>query len=295
MIVNTLVPIFTQSLMSALLSGQEGETEFALWISLPKLSDTNSLTSITQVRSAFWGLRDLTILLVRDMTLKMFQGIPPSPSVLQQRDEALQYHRSWWRALLKYETSHALSLEDRLDISALKVAYYTTYLTCACGDDPTQMAFDAYLDVFKAGLVEVDMLVENMSGPHNRDKRAAANFTFDTSLIPMLYYTAIRCRCPVTRRKAVALLSKDLPREGLWDPEQHRMIAERIIQLEETEVDERGWPVARVRIWSGNPNTDVDDDGRFKADVVWARDIPRGKAGAWDEYYKLDEGKTILT
>lgn len=92
----------------------------------------------------------------------------------------------------------------------------------------------------------------------------SANFTFEISIIPCLYLTATRCRCPITRRKAVSLLALNPPREGLWDAEQHLAVANRVIEIEEKEVDpDTGWPVESSRLWCAVIDGNMDQNGGF--------------------------------
>lgn len=185
-----------------------------------------------------------------------------------------------------------MSEEERLAVSALKVGYYSTYTASACMNDARQMSFDAHLIHFKALLLHAKALVNawdlaRTSHTQDTSSRAAANFTFDSSLIPPVYYTALRCRCPTTRREAIALLSYDLPREGLWDSEQSRIVAERVLEIEETEVDGKGWPVERVRLWSGAVTVDPDNDRRFNADFLFAKDIGKVSGKGWNGWCRL--------
>jgi hypothetical protein len=94
----------------------------------------------------------------------------------------------------------------------------------------------------------------------------AARFTFEISIIPVLYFVGQRCRCPTTRREAVALLDRNPPREGLWDAKQHAIVTRRLIELEEEEVDPlTGWPVEEKRLWSSVIDANMDQKGGFWA------------------------------
>jgi hypothetical protein len=259
----TLVPVFTQGLISALLYGVDVDTEFAFLGSLPEHSQTHCFASISEARLAYWSLRDAAILLAQNMAIKTFQVTPPSASDLQPQYKILECHRSWFKALLALERLQKLSAEDVIAVNALKVGYYTTYTAISCVYDTGHMSFDAHLDSFKALLVHAKVLIASLYprrtwSHHDPQPNAAANFAFDTALVPALFYTAQRCRCPDTRREAIALLSQNLPREGLWDPEKHRIVAERIVEIEEKEVDERVWPLKRARLWNGALITNLD-------------------------------------
>src|SRR3712207_1707988 len=118
--------------------------------------------------------------------------------------------------------------------------------------DLNQMTFDALLADFQSLLVHarhvVDVLIFPSGHTQSQAIGAAAHFAFVTSFVPAIFNFAIRCRCPMTRREAVRILASDIPREGLWDPAQYRKVAERVIEIEESEVDDRGWPTQASRL-----------------------------------------------
>ncbi len=294
MIEKTLVPVFTQGLISALLYGIDVDTEFAFLDSPLELWHMRDFTSLREARFAYCELRNASILLARDMAVKIFQALPPSKPELERQAHILACHRAWLKALLAFENATNMSEEDRLDTSALKIGYYATYTATAGVHDARQMTFDAHLDSFKAIVYHATLLVNAMDvatrlQPQGGCSDAAANFTFDTSLVPALYYTALRCRHPTTRREAIALLSRKLPREGLWDPHQYRIIAERVVEIEESEVDDKGWPVERTRLWSGTVTPDANEKSGFRTDFLFAKDVGKGIGKAWRGRVGSDE------
>lgn len=288
LIEKTLVPVFTQGLISTLLHGIDVDTEFAFLDSPLQESHMTGFTSIREARFAYCELRNASILLARNMAIKIFQGQKPSASDLERQAQVLSCHRTWSEALLAFESSRNLSEEDKRCISALKIGYYATYTATACVHSARQTSFDAHLNSFKAIIYHATLLINAMtvaipSRPQTHRLNAAANFTFDTSLVPALYFAALRCRHPAIRREAIALLSRNLPREGLWDPEQYRILAERIVQIEEMEVDEKGWPVERTRLWSGTVTPDAREKSGFRASFLFARDVGRGVGMMWEK------------
>lgn len=299
MIEKTLVPILTQGLISALVYGVNAETEFAFLKTLPQHLNAHHFASVREARFSYWDLRNASVLLARDMTMKVFQAIPPTVSDFRRRDHVLECHCTWFQALLALEGLQEISTEDKIDISALKIGYYSSYTACACVLDARQMFFDAHLRSFRTLLEHANLVINaigllNASRTQTSYSNTAANFTFDTSLIPALYYTALRCRCPTTRREAVSLLSLNLPREGLWDAEQHRIVAERVIEIEEKEVDDRGWPIERARLWSSVVDTEINKNSEFRANFLLAKDVGMGGEKAWSERYTLDREKESL-
>lgn len=64
-----------------------------------------------------------------------------------------------------------------------------------------------------------------------------STFLFDMETVSPLYLIAIKCRHPRIRRRAIAVLRRRVRREGLWDSGKAAAIAERIVELEEAELE----------------------------------------------------------
>jgi hypothetical protein len=86
------------------------------------------------------------------------------------------------------------------------------------------------------------------------------------------------------------MLASELPREGLWDPAQYRKVAERVIEIEEMEVDERGWPTRTSRLCRSSVGIEVDEYGRFQAEFLYAKDFAMPKEKSWSERMELNAG-----
>ena len=117
--------------------------------------------------------------------------------------------------------------------------YLSTYIWIYTCLDEFETAFDSHMDKFTSVItLSESLLIKGTVGD------ALPHFTFEMGLIPPLYFTAINCRHPLLRRKAVALLRQGSRREGLWDAEPMARVAERVIELEENnlEAGTDGWP-----------------------------------------------------
>ncbi|ERS97295.1 uncharacterized protein SPSK_02418 [Sporothrix schenckii 1099-18] len=166
----------------------------------------------------------------------------------------------------------------------------------------SETAVDAYL----ADFVElVDHATHVVGGPHATQQQALVSF--DIQVLGPLYYTALKCRHPATRRRALALLRCAPRREGLWNAHVAYATAQRVIEREERQLDARGWPAeaarvhglpladeeSRVRVVGpdlGHVGTPLDLD--FNLDIVLSpahpaaletefRTKPWGLAGPW--------------
>ena len=59
------------------------------------------------------------------------------------------------------------------------------------------------------------------------------SFSFEMQTVPPLYYTAVKCRVPSLRRRALDLLRLAPRREGLWNAHMSAQVAARVIEIEE--------------------------------------------------------------
>jgi hypothetical protein len=227
------------------------------------------------------------------MAEKVYGSLALTPADYERQYDLISRHHVWLKTLTDLECSRIWSRDDSVTLSALKIEYYSSFTACYCLTDDTQMDFDAHLAGFQSILTHARHVVDSLDLPTRSSALAfgaAANFTFDTSFIPALFYSAIRCRCPVTRRDAVSMLASELPREGLWDPAQYRKVAERVIEIEEMEVDERGWPTRTSRLCRSSVGVEVDEHGRFQAEFLYAKDFAMPKEKSWSERMELNAG-----
>jgi hypothetical protein len=288
-----LVQLFIQGLASALPLGVSLQKDFDYLTSCPKHFTGTSFASLTDARLSFSDLRGAAILLARDMAEKVYGSLALTPADYELQYDLISRHHVWLKALTDLECSRIWSRDDSVTLSALKIEYYSSFTACYCLTDDTQMDFDAHLAGFQSILTHARHVVDSLDLPTRSSALAfgaAANFTFDTSFIPALFYSAIRCRCPVTRRDAVSMLASELPREGLWDPAQYRKVAERVIEIEEMEVDERGWPTRTSRLCRSSVGVEVDEYGRFQAEFLYAKDFAMPKEKSWSERMELNAG-----
>ncbi|KAL5386721.1 hypothetical protein PMIN06_011795 [Paraphaeosphaeria minitans] len=295
LIEKSLVPLFHRLLTTGIMYGVPTDLAMSL-IQTPLDAPRLSFKSILEAQFAMHELRNQGLLFIRHMG-ENFRPITPTPEhKLLDQQALLLALDEWWIALEELESSGILSKDDTITAHSLKACYHSTYILGASITDPNQCACDRHLPRFKALVEHCRHVVEHsqrlgVTSP-------AANFSFEISVIPCLNFTASRCRCPVTRREAVALLERNIPREGLWDAQQQAMVSRRLIEIEEREVDPiTGWPTENARVLSTIVRGDMDGNGRFA--VYFAMDIwgegrgeaplpPIGERGRmWKEWFQL--------
>jgi hypothetical protein len=234
----------------------------------PAMYSRTQFQSLSEVQRVYFELRNATIIHLYMMGRKAIFRQEPSNDAYNERDNLVACHRIWYENMRRFELHHKLSDEESIATSALKASYHTTLIYVSCSASVIEKTYDAYLDDFKE-IVRSAREVIDLTPPA---KSNTARFTLDIAIIPQLYFVATRCRCPTTRREAVALLERNPPREGLWDAQQHVVVSKRAIELEEAEVDPRtGWPVEATRLWNCIPKAGMDHNGGFWVAFIPAR------------------------
>ncbi|KAF1976401.1 hypothetical protein BU23DRAFT_47639 [Bimuria novae-zelandiae CBS 107.79] len=248
LIEKSLVPLFHRLLTTGIMYGVP--TELALSI-VQRSPDTPqvSFISVLEAQFAMHELRNHGLLFLRLMG-ENYRLTSPTPEIKLLDQQALLHALDdWWTALEDLERSTTLSQDDTITAHSLKACYYMTYIVAASVADPNQCAIDRHLPRFKAIVNHCRKVIDYSQRAGTTSP--AANFTFEITIIPILNLVASRCRCPATRREAVALLERNLPREGLWDAQQQAVVLRRLIEIEEREVDPvTGWPTENARVLS---------------------------------------------
>ncbi|KAJ8114265.1 hypothetical protein OPT61_g3821 [Boeremia exigua] len=262
-----LLPMFQRGMTSAQLYGVPTEEHLDIPFPDPDCFIRLPFTLQEAERSSR-ELRNASVLYIRRTLIRVTHSIPFDGKCREQQAQLTECHRVWFERVQIAEDSQQWSRDELVALSALKVTLYATTTHIECSDTTLQVPFDRYLHTFRALVRHAEIVLDAM----DLKSTHAAKFTFDMTLIPQLFHTATRCRCPTTRREAVALLSRGLPREGLWDAEQHALVARRAIEMEEREVDPKtGWPVERSRLYTSVIDANMDAGGGF-----WVTFVPSG-------------------
>lgn len=117
-------------------------------------------------------------------------------------------------------------------ISLLRIKYLTSVVVMSGCLSPEETVWDAHARDF-VEMVELaadirmrqQQLIPNYSG--------SGGFQLDMAVIHPLYLTATKCRCPVTRRRAIQALRTGPDFEGAWEGVVNARIGERVMQMEE--------------------------------------------------------------
>jgi hypothetical protein len=219
LIEDQLRPIFMRAVASALMYGVDAED----FIDIPGPSvqyyHDSHFETVRAVQLSFHELRNQSILHIRNTSRKIYDSDKPlTAKAHEAQAQILQCQRAWYKALQCFEADVLLSEADEIAISTLKTHYHAIYIWTDCVMEVRQTPFDAHLDGFRTLLHHAEVVLDFMD---HQKAQSATRFTFEISLIPAIFFVATRCRCPATRRRTLALLARNPPREGLWDAESH--------------------------------------------------------------------------
>lgn len=287
----TLKPIFVRAMASALMYGFGADvTNYFHTPSLPHYKQLQ-FENIREAQLTAYELRNQSIRYIQIITRRLFysQKEPFTPEEVSRQLCMLGCQHAWYEALEIFRHRSDLSAADELAVSALLTHHHAINIWTACAIELREMAFDGHLETFKVILNHARIILDSM----NLDaSQPAARFIFEISIIPALYFVATRCRCPTTRREAVTLLARNPPREGMWDAKQHAVVAIRVIEIEEKEIDPTtGWPLQRARLCNSVINADMDRNGGFWVyfmPVSWLDQVtPDGKPKVFQEFFVL--------
>lgn len=143
--------------------------------------------------------------------------------------EKLQQWSNAFAAVLKRSQSPA-GRGDFTAAAMLDLCLKVTTVLLAAGISAPETIFDKFHSTFAEIVADSKTLIEDWSYsrlPGN------ARFSFDIGVVLPLYVTAVKCRDPVLRRKAISLLFSSPRREGMWDSVLAARVAVWITSIEE--------------------------------------------------------------
>ncbi|KAF1982122.1 hypothetical protein K402DRAFT_397855 [Aulographum hederae CBS 113979] len=158
--------------------------------------------------------------------------------------------------------TNSLTEEEEHGSDLLRIHYLTIYVWLSAAISPDEMTYDNHMESFTT-IVRLANKLHDSAAPSafstNTSTSSTSNqpanpffestrnstsksgsspappkFSFELGLIAPIYFVAIKCRDPYTRRSALSLLHRaDKRREGLVDATRAFKIASRVVELEE--------------------------------------------------------------
>lgn len=307
LIATDVAPIFSRlAVQSSMFFGPPSPEEtFILLSSQPILQPSSTFDSLAQARSELINLASHVHTLYSACTFaKIAENIEPSskPLLVETQKSILSALKSWHQSFLALTTN--LNHENppiSIAIHTLNMQYQVSTVWTNCIISRSQRSFDSFIDSFRAIIQSATAIHSNqtLSSPHKHP-----GFTFEMGIISPLYWTGLKCRHPILRRQALALLNQCQPiQEGLWHAGVSARAVARVIEIEERTTfnppgidehndDATNWPDEHSRLQEVNVMTGdlrrtesgvEDDDNVFAIgkSQIMMHSLPDGLDGPW--------------
>ncbi|KAJ2967075.1 hypothetical protein NQ176_g9845 [Zarea fungicola] len=244
-------------------------------------------------------------------TLRQWELDNPSPTDTVAKEWLMTAKRatqseldSWPSLYLPHEQDGGgrLSLRELLGFQILRI-YHTVaqILVGSVGNDLDECVFDDYTSHFECILDGTADILVASEAMRYQDVAAglnsqSLNFTIDLGLIPPVYFTALKCRVPRVRRRAIALLAHSLHQEGIWNGKLAAIVSEKVMDIEESLINRNGFQNSNHLCRNGSQESVVPGDLRIVDVHAELPNLPHGvlvmecrqrsTSGGWDTIRK---------
>ena len=132
-------------------------------------------------------------------------------------------------------------------------------------DGRSEMEWDKYMPQFEKAVQYAEAYMQTIKSPSSSSSAAEVDpapkrpvFTTSTDMVLSLFLITSRCRNPLIRRRALAILKSYNRKEALWDSSQAARVCERVIEIEENSTLEDEIP-ERFRV--AGMDVTISDEG----------------------------------
>ena len=199
-----------------------------------------AFSSLEEARNSMDFHWNTCINLLTDMEpSERFADNPTSKPELQERRRQFSaVVNDWLTAFQAFFREHGMSL-DKKGLQAAR-SLEISYIFCSIYLDlggfsesfSSEMMWDKFLVRYER-VVELASFVVNPTDGDYTTQRQCREFSLDLNIVAPMYAVAHRCRDPIIRRKAVAILYAAPRQEGVWDGVLTARVAEKVISIEE--------------------------------------------------------------
>ncbi|KAE8137201.1 C6 zinc finger domain protein [Aspergillus pseudotamarii] len=218
----------------------------------PSAEGKASFSSIEEARHCLDGLMNKALRFVR---LSLQNPTPSDATRIQQRQKQQDIKEefdAWAMALNKMmaRRGNSKTLDKRGPLT-LRLHHQVSLIWLQACFATDQMGFDNFRSNFETIVRLAEEVVR--LGPDQEKPSPANGFSLESGITPPLWFTAVKCRDPIIRRKAIQILSHYRKREGMWDMGLFFKVAELVLESEEAELSslpiEKRVPEDRQRIY----------------------------------------------
>nr|OQO29318.1 hypothetical protein B0A51_02894 [Rachicladosporium sp. CCFEE 5018]OQO29868.1 hypothetical protein B0A51_02320 [Rachicladosporium sp. CCFEE 5018] len=237
-----VMPFFYRLELLAMLTGLESHWKYPVE-AIEVVLET--FETIREARDSLVHLMNLSMRHIRSLRLRRFEADVKDEDLATQH--SLLACLSSWKSAFEAVQKGCFSPVEQRSAHILEIHYITTITWVARSDAISESSTDIYLEDFERAV----SLAETLQVAALAEETHSSTFVFDMEFVPHIYLIATKCRHPLVRRRAIAVLRSSFRREGLWDSNSSAAVAERIMQREEAGLDVADgteWPGESARI-----------------------------------------------
>ena len=249
-----LVPIFIKLGVASLLFGSNPDPIPDRFRRTPELReplDTMHFRTLAEAEQVMFEMVEEGLVFAKEGRQFSTRNIGSKAELEVQRDHWLSQLTKWQDAFAVLQIA---SYDPRYQV--VQVYGNTMRIFLAMSLERPEMCYDDYTADFAGIVILCRRILDEVDAENRRHKQhPKALFSFDSGLIPPLYYVAHKCRHPGLRRSAIALMKQraaSCRRENMLAAEQAYRTAERSVALEEM----RGWKILDGDARMGSPEVE---------------------------------------
>lgn len=221
-------------------------------------------SSLRACRDSLVHLLNLGMRFTRSMRPKKYSGTISLGDLARRGALRLQF-KAWKAAFdsLLLTESHTAAEFDPSKV--LLMCHLLNGIWLETGVSPRETETDRFLSEFDTIVSLAEAIQAFVNSPEQR-RKCPTIFAFDMKVISSMFYVCSKCRHPLIRRRALAVLKMAGQRDGLWDSYWAGAIAEHLMRAEEkdlTRIDGSELPPEGARIHTSNAST-VTENGVTK-------------------------------
>ncbi|KEF61900.1 uncharacterized protein A1O9_03472 [Exophiala aquamarina CBS 119918] len=186
---------------------------------------------VSRIRSHLFHLMYQAYQTVR-VAILMWQDVEIIKGLLSAQRVTIDELKRWRVSFTGYCSSHRDTMSGRdmqLLTSHLLISWNVCYIWLEACTEISEMAYDKHMDHFAEILLECERVLA-LAVQQTVEGQPRTKIVVE--LVPPLYFTVMKCRDPVLRRKALALLEK-VPPDGPWADVLTARVVRNAITLEE--------------------------------------------------------------
>ena len=141
----------------------------------------------------------------------------------------------WDKAFILFNQSSSgeFTEQDKLATTSMTMYYNIAYIWVSTMFDATETTIqEKQTRRFQRVVDCAEVLLD---AAHGSQQATPVPFSFEMGVIPPLFFTGMKCRHPLIRRKTVALLRRAPRQEALYAAETNARAVERLLEIEEDE------------------------------------------------------------